>query len=251
MAITSAIKQLRWDNNISLNCDINICHNNGNNISQKSGINICLMSTILQSSFNIHHQWQYHQPFPIIVWVKTFSHTPCGVTKFAGKTFSSDLRKLTAVSESLSKFKNKISVIEKIIWYIETNRMRNLHLHIREEYGIENVWRWEKLEYKMTAFQNHRIFSLRCLKEDLIPVSVQLRSNVKTSRARIITRKVERALLNERIRTINNTIAMATSKRDTCMNTLLAIFPKEIMDECAKLINLRGEAYYIKVKTDK
>ena len=29
----------------------------------------------------------------------------------------SDLRKLTAVSESLSKFKNKISVIEKIIWY--------------------------------------------------------------------------------------------------------------------------------------
>ena len=60
---------------------------------------------------------------------KTFSHTPYGFTKFAGKTFSSDLRKLTAVSKSLSKFKNKISVIEKIIWYIETNRMRNLHLH--------------------------------------------------------------------------------------------------------------------------
>ena len=37
---------------------------------------------------------------------KIFSHTPYGVTKFAGKTFSSDLRKLTAVSESLSKSKN-------------------------------------------------------------------------------------------------------------------------------------------------
>ena len=66
-------------------------------------------------------------------------------------------------------------------------------------------------------------------------MSVQLSSNVKTPRAKIITRKVERALLNERIRTINNTIAMATSERDTCMNTLLAIFPKEIMDECAQI----------------
>ena len=129
--------------------------------------------------------------------------------------------------------------------------MRNLHLHIREEYGIENVrifWQWEKLEYKMAAFQNHRIFSLRCLKEDLVPVSVQLRNNVKTPKAKIITRKAERTLLNERIRTINNTIAMATSKRDACMNTLLTIFSKEIMDECARLINIRREAYYIKVK---
>ena len=129
--------------------------------------------------------------------------------------------------------------------------MRNLHLHTREEYGIENVRifrQWEKLEYKMAAFQNHRIFSLRCLKEDLVPVSVQLRSNVKTPRAKIITRKAERDLLNERIRTINNTIAMATSERDTCMNTLLSIFPKEIIDECARLITLRREAYYIKVK---
>ena len=100
----------------------------------------------------------------------------------------------------------------------------------------------------MAAFQNHRIFTLRCLKEDLVPVSVKLRSNIKTPRAKIIIRKVERALLNERIRTINNTIAMATSKRDTCMNTLLEVFPKEIMEECARLINLRREAYYIKVK---
>ena len=132
--------------------------------------------------------------------------------------------------------------------------MRNLHLHIREEYGIENVkifWRWEKLEYKMAAFQNHRIFSLRCLKEDLVPVSVKLKSNIKTSKSKIITKKVERAMLNDRIRSINNTIAMATSKRDTCMNTLLDIFSKEIMEECAKFINLRREAYYMKVNIDK
>ena len=59
---------------------------------------------------------------------------------------------------------------------------------------------------------------------------------------------MERALLNERVRNINNTITMATCKRDTCMNTLSEVFPKEIMEECARLIFLRREAYYIKVK---
>ena len=129
--------------------------------------------------------------------------------------------------------------------------MRNLHLQIRQEYGIENVrifWQWEKLEYKMAAFQNHRIFTLRCLKEDLIPVSVKLRSNSKTPRAKNIIKRAERALLNERVRNINNTITMATCKRDTCMNTLSEVFSKEIMEECAKLIFLRREAYCIKVK---
>ena len=128
--------------------------------------------------------------------------------------------------------------------------MRNLHLHLRE-YGIENVkifWQWEKFELKMAAFQNHRIFSLRCLKEDLIPVSIRLKSNITTPKAKQITRKVGKALLNERIRNINNTITMATTKRDTCINTLLEVFPKEIMEECKRFINLRREAYFRKVK---
>ena len=129
--------------------------------------------------------------------------------------------------------------------------MRNLHLHIREEYGIENVktvWQWENLEYKMAAFQNHRIFSLRCLKEDIISVSVKIKSNIKTPKARLITKKAERALLNERIRSINNTLTMMRIEKDTCMNSLLDIFSKETMEECRKLITLRREAYYIKVK---
>ena len=128
--------------------------------------------------------------------------------------------------------------------------MRNLHLHLRE-YGIENVKifrRWEKFELKMAAFQNHRIFSLRCLKEDLIPVSIRLKSNITTPKAKQITRKAEKALLNERIRNINNTITMATTKRDTCINTLLEVFPKEIMEECKIFIDLRREAYFRKVK---
>ena len=78
--------------------------NHGYNISQKIGNNISL-------TLRITSLWFIHLPqmaitsamFTHILWVKTFSHTPSGVTEFAGKTFSSDLRKITAVSESLFK----------------------------------------------------------------------------------------------------------------------------------------------------
>ena len=60
--------------------------------------------------------------------------------------------------------------------------MRNIHAQITSEYGQENVKTfqcWEKMEYKMADFSNHRRFSLRCLSEGLIPVSVRLKSNIK------------------------------------------------------------------------
>ena len=89
--------------------------------------------------------------------------------------------------------------------------MRNIHIHIESEYGKENVQTfrcWEKLEYKMVDFENHHRFSLRCLSKDIIPVSVRLKSNIKTPKGRYIVRKAERALLNERVRSINNSFTM-------------------------------------------
>ena len=77
------------------------------------------------------------------------------------------------------------------------NRMRSIHSHLRREYGKENVntfWQWEKIENKMTGFLNHRRFSLRCLSQDLIPVSIRLRGTIKTPKGHQIIRKAERAL---------------------------------------------------------
>ena len=100
--------------------------------------------------------------------------------------------------------------------------MRNLHVHIRSEYGIENVkllWQWENIECKMANFQNHR-FSLRCLNQDVIPVSIRLKSNIKTPRGLYIIKRAERSLLNERIRSINNMIITLKIQKDTCMDQL-------------------------------
>ena len=122
--------------------------------------------------------------------------------------------------------------------------MRSLHLHIRTEYGIENVklfWQWERLECKMADFHNHKRFSLRCPRSDLIPVSIRLKSNIKTPKGRSIIKRADRCILNERIRSINNTITMLQLQRDTCMNKLSGIMNKEIMEECTTFIKLRRE----------
>ena len=85
--------------------------------------------------------------------------------------------------------------------------MRNIHTYFRSEYGKESVTllcQWERIEGKMVDFKNNRRFSLRCLSEDVIPVSIKLRSNIRTPKGQYIIRRAEKALLNERIRSINN-----------------------------------------------
>ena len=77
------------------------------------------------------------------------------------------------------------------------NRMKNIHTYIETEYGKENFQTfrcWENLEYKITDFENHPRFSLRCLSKDIIPVSVRLKSNIKTPKGKHIVRKAERKL---------------------------------------------------------
>ena len=130
-----------------------------------------------------------------------------------------------------------------------TNRMRNIHLHIKSEYGVESVkifWQWERIECKMADFQNHRRFSLRCLSKDVIPVSITLKNNIKTPKGCHIIKKAEKALLHERIRSINNTINMLSHQRDTCKIDLERRVEEETMEECNKFIKTRWEARYLK-----
>ena len=123
--------------------------------------------------------------------------------------------------------------------------MRNIHLFIQQRNGQESVkdlWNWEKIEKKMTDFKNHRKFSLRCLSKNIIPVSLRLKSNIKMTRGLNILKKAERALLNERIRNINNTLQMLEHQRVTCMNQLYRVLGQEVMEECKVFMNETKEA---------
>ena len=128
-----------------------------------------------------------------------------------------------------------------------SNRKRNVHQYIREEYRQENVKilrKLERIEKKMADFKNHRRFLLRCLDNNLIPVSLKLRSNLKTPKAIKIIKKTERALLNERIRTINNTIELCKHEKDTCIEDLSKVLDQDDMEECKRfMFNIKEERH--------
>ena len=127
--------------------------------------------------------------------------------------------------------------------------MRNIHQHIKAEYGLENVkivLAMGKIGMKDSRFQNHRRFSLRCLNADSIPVSIRLRSNIRSPKGNNIIKGAEKALLNERIRMVNNPITMFETQIDTCMNWLKGILDKDSMEECMVFIKTRREFRHIK-----
>ena len=97
----------------------------------------------------------------------------------------------------------------------------------------------------MVDFQNHRHFSLRCLSKDVIPTSVRMKNTIRTPKAKYIIKRAKRALLNERIRSINTSITMFKLLRDTCINQLENILDKEIMVECREFIEIRRERRYL------
>ena len=72
-----------------------------------------------------------------------------------------------------------------------------------------------KIEKKMANYRNHRRFSIKCLKQEVIPVSVKLKTSIHTTKALQIIRRAEKQLVNECIRSINNMLEIYMYKRDT------------------------------------
>ena len=71
---------------------------------------------------------------------------------------------------------------------------------------------------KITDLRNHRRFILRCLGAGISPVTVSLKNTIRTSRSFDIIGKVKRQMLNEMVRSFNNTINLSSCQRDTCVS---------------------------------
>ena len=162
----------------------------------------------------------------------------------------SDLRKPGLVpGKSLSLSTNINSVLENNQIYIMSNRMRSLHMHLSIEYDRESVkifHLWEKYERKMADFANHRRFTLRSLSKGLVPVSICLQKNITTPKGLQIIKRAERALLNERVRLINNTLKMLRYQRDTCIGQLRRVLSNEWMEKCKEFIEVGREQQHLK-----
>ena len=129
--------------------------------------------------------------------------------------------------------------------------MRNLHLIILQEFGIEArrlLREWERLRLRSSDYKNHRIFSLRCIHKELIPVSIKLKSTLNTSKARQIIRKAEKDLLQARVKAINNILDQVNREIQDCRAKLASIILQERLEQCQGFINKVSELRFNKVK---
>ena len=117
--------------------------------------------------------------------------------------------------------------------------MRNIFQLTNKEFGKEALAifrRFESLNMRIRNCKNHQRFFLSCLSNDLIPVSLKLKNNLRTYKNDCIIYRAERSLLNERIRNINNSLEKLEHDRYMYELKLSAIVGPDLMIECKGLI---------------
>ena len=129
--------------------------------------------------------------------------------------------------------------------------MRNLHQILLQEYGLEalHLFRdWERLWLRSSDYKNHRIFMIRCIHKDFIPVSIKLKSTIKTEKAKKIIRKEEKDLLQARVKAINGILDNVSKQTELCRSQLASILSTQRLRECQGFIERVGEIRFTKVK---
>ena len=129
--------------------------------------------------------------------------------------------------------------------------MRNLHQLLLQEDGIE-VWclfrLWEKLQLRASKYKIHRIFTLRCIHNDLVPSSIKLKSTLKSTRANKILRKAEKDLLQAMVKSINYILDQTSKQLEECRSKLVTIVSTQKLREFQDFVDKVGEIRFNKVK---
>ena len=99
---------------------------------------------------------------------------------------------------------------------------------------------WEKNTIRVSNYRNHRIFTLRCIGLNLIPVSIRLKpvkskQNISTSARKVID-KAERQLLQDRVRGINKTIQASEDQVKSCREKIASMVTQVDLDRCSDFI---------------
>ena len=130
--------------------------------------------------------------------------------------------------------------------------MRNLIHILEEKYGKNTIGifkNWEKMEGKVSDFQNHRRFLLRCLSQGVTPVSLRLKNLTRTQKGDGIIKRAEKQLLNERIRNINYKIKKYQHDKHMYENQLHEILKEDqvMWNACKEEVLKKKESRHQKV----
>ena len=94
---------------------------------------------------------------------------------------------------------------------------------------------WEKLQIRDSDCRIHQIFTLSCISKGRTPVSIKLKTTVRTQKARKIIRKAERDILQARVRSINSLLDNNVKQTYRCRSQLVSIISTTSMLECQEL----------------
>ena len=114
--------------------------------------------------------------------------------------------------------------------------------------GTALVQRVGKTLAEGIRLQNHQIFTLRCLHKYLVPVSIKLKSTLKTDRAKKIVRKAEKDLIQARIKAINSIPDNISKQTELCRSSLASIISTQRLRECQGFIDKVSEIRFNMVK---
>ena len=131
-------------------------------------------------------------------------------------------------------------------------KVSNLHCHLKKTCGEESVklfQNWENIVKKMRDFWNHRMFTLRCIKVGISPVSCKLMNPMKTPQSYHIIHKAKKHWLYERVRNINNYVYMYELKRTEWYDKLRNLIQDWDISWYNLFINKVKEFRYHKTKT--
>ena len=133
--------------------------------------------------------------------------------------------------------------------------MTKLHKNIKEKYGqeaIQQLHLWEKSVIKASKFKNHRIFMLKCIGQNLVPVSIRLKPRKSkqfiSTNARKIIERAGWQLMQDRVRTINNTIEVNEDDGNHNKTRLASIVNQVDLDRCINFIEMVRQDRFNKVK---
>ena len=98
-------------------------------------------------------------------------------------------------------------------------------------------------------YKNHRIFTLRCIHKELVPVSIRLKTTLRTEKARKTMRTAEKQILQARITSINSILDNYAKQRELCRSKLASILSTSNFRKCQVFVEKVGEFRFNKVKT--
>ena len=107
---------------------------------------------------------------------------------------------------------------------------------------------WDRLQYRECDYKNHRIFTLRCIHNDLVPFSIKLKSTFRKERAKKILRSAEKQLLQARLKSINSLLDNNTKQIELTRSKIASILPNPSYRKCQEFIERVKELRFTKVR---